>query len=417
VKLDNLVYRSRSEGVDRLDCRRLRLLGDDLDGTGYRQKAGSVPLLSGDAFHRGISTLVGHHSGIKTVDLPSGITILDYTVERIISDYRDEVIESGVRNLDEEHVRFTIEEQQTMLEGMLRGWEHYRLPLILEEYEIVETEQQWLWQLGPGIYVPLRQDFNARRRDDGMLYIFDAKGIPYGDSDTWQSKHEYSDQTSLYITALEERTGEPVGGMIYEGLVRGQWKKETAKNSPYHGRKIQMSAYCYGYGNLDYGPSRENNWEGVQAGYTNRKGWEKFRVKDHFDVTEWLEVLKRDEVLPELFITMIPTNPAPEFRQRIRRQRYLNEARYQDDLDKFEQLLETKGLDHPDTQMHLDLFAEQNMDRCDRFGEDYRCPFKPFCTAPNGGLDMLREDDSFEPRKPHHDLTGLIPLDSLRRAA
>lgn len=407
MKISDLHYISRSEGVDRLDCRRLRLLGNDLDGTGYRPRAGSVPLLSGDAFHRGFSRLIAGQD-------------IESTLALVLGDYGKELLEAGVRSLDDDEVRFTIEEQQTMLEGMMRGWVDYRLPRILDEYDVVEIEQQWLWKLGEGIYVPMRQDAILRRKDDGMLYILDYKGIPYGDSDDWQLKHENSDQTVLYITALEERTQEPVGGMIYEGLVRGQWKKETAQNSPYHGRKIQMSPYCYGYGNFDYGPSRENGWNGVQPQYTNRKGWEKFRVKDHFSVPDWLEVLKRSTdklpngVLPELFITTTPVNPTPEFRQRIRRQRYLNEARYLEDLAKFEELERTKGLDHPDTQIHLDLFAEQNLDRCPRFGGSHLCSMQPYCLSPGGGIDLLRQDESFEKRKPHHDLSDLIPLDSLR---
>jgi hypothetical protein len=410
VKIDGLSYISRSEGVDRLDCRRLRLLGNDLDGTGYRPKAGSIPLLSGDAFHQGLAMLLGHYGGTNPIQVIDDFKLdpVDFVVYNVLEKYKKEVLEAGVRSLDDAEVRFTIEEQQTMLEGMLRGWVEYRLPMILDEYDVVEVEQQWLWQLGPGIWVPLRQDANLRRKDDGMLYILDAKGIPYGDSDDWQLKHETSDQTVLYITALEERTGEPVGGIFYEGLVRGQWKKETAKHSPYHGRKIQMSAYCYGYGNFDGAEPL------VQSAYTNRKGWEKFRVKDKMSVPEWLEILRKEEVLPELFITMTPVNPPPEFRQRIRRQRYLNEARYLDDLEKFNQLREEKGLDHPDTQIHLDLFAEQNLDRCNKFGKDYRCPFKGFCDAPNGGIDLIAGDESFEVRQPHHDLSDLIPLDSLR---
>jgi hypothetical protein len=416
VKIDGLHYIARSDTVTRQACNRRRLLGSELDGTGYSPKAGSVPLLSGDAFHRGFALLLGHYSGLKP--LPTDGDPIEYVLVQVLNDYQLEVLKSGVRNLTEGEVRFTIEEQQTMLEGMMRGWVAIRLPAILEEYEVVEVEQLWLWQLGPGIWMPMRQDAILRRRADGLLFILDYKGIPYGDTDNWQLKHERSDQTVLYITALEERTGEPVGGMLYEGLVRGQWKKETAQFSPFTGKRIQMSAYCYGYGNFDgEPPSAENEYAGVQTKYTNRKGWVKFRVRDRFSVPEWLEVMQRDGELQEQFITMTPVNPSPEFRQRVRRQRYLNEVRYLSDLEKFQELRVTVGLDHPDTLLHLDLFAEQNNEECDRYGGDYRCAFKPFCDAPNGGIDLLPEDENFEPREPHHDLTALIPLETLRKAA
>lgn len=416
MKIDGLHYISRSEGGTRVNCRRRRLIENDLDGHGYRMKASSIPLVGGQGFHSGHAMLLGHYSGIAALDAADPVATV---LEKVLTDYKNEVLETGVRSLSDPEVEFTIAEQQTMLEGVMRGWVSRRLPVILEEYDVMEIEQQWLWQLGEGIYMPMRQDAILRRKADGLLYILDYKGIPYGDSDSWQKKHEQSDQTVLYITALEERTGEPVGGMLYEGLVRGQWKKETAEYSPYSGMKIQMSPYCYGYGNFDGAeyPSADNNWAGVQAKYTNRKGWMKFRVRDRFEVKEWLQVLERDGVLDDLFISMTPVNPAPEFRQRIRRQRYLNEMRYLDDLAKFEQLRAEKGLDHPDTQIHLDLFAEQNLDECPRYGSSYMCPNIDFCQAPNGGLDLIAQDEQFVPREPHHELTGLIPLDSLRKKA
>jgi hypothetical protein len=418
VKIDGINYISRSEGVTRQNCRRRRLIENDLDGHGYRLKAGSVPLLGGQGFHSGHALLLGHYSGYKPLDFTPFPDPIAYVLDKVLAEYKSEVLEAGVRSLSDPEVAFTIEEQQTMLEGVMRGWVEYRLPRILEDYSVMEIEQQWLWKLGDGIYLPMRQDAILRRKFDGLLYIMDYKGIPYGDTDSWQLKHESSDQTVLYITALEERTGEPVGGIFYEGLVRGQWKKETAKFSPFSGQKIQMSPYCYGYGNFDgeY-PSAENNWANVQGAYTNRKGWGKFRVRDRFTVPEWLEVLKRDAVLPELFISMEPVNPTPEFRQRIRRQRYMNEVRYLTDLEKFNQLREEKGLDHPDTQIHLDLFAEQNNEECPRYGGEYKCPNLPFCTSPGGGLDLFATDEQFVPREPHHDLTGLIPLESLRKKA
>lgn len=406
--IDGVYYTTRSDIVARQECGRLRFLSSDFEGQGFALKSGKVPLLGGTHEHALLADIMGHYSGLKVLD---GADPIAAAVEKVREAYTLEVMEAGITNLTDEDVVFTMQEQLTMIEGVARGFVYYRMPHILDEYDVESVEQQWLWDLGPGIRLPFRLDAILRRKADGVRVIADYKGIPYGDGG-WSRPHENSLQTMLYITALEEHTGERVDGIIYEGLVRGQWKKDTAKpeNSPFSGRRIQQTPYCYGFQNLDgERPVR-------QAKYTSRKGYKKFRVADEVNLGEltvqgWLDQMIEEAILPELFLTSQLINPAPELRHRIRNQTYVAEARYVEDLLRFEDLKAKYGVDDPRVQEHLDLMAPQITSRCEKFGEDYACGFKAGgCLSPGAGLDTLPEDEEFKVREMHHDLKKVIPL-------
>lgn len=408
--LDNSYYTSRSSIVDRQECPRLGFLSEDFDGQGYSLRARRVPLLSGIHEHNVLADILGHFSGLKPLDLEPGQDPVDASIKKVFATYSAEITDAGIVDLTDKDVQFTMQEQLTMLEGMTRGWVAYRLPHILETYSVVSIEDEWLWEMGPGIFIPVRRDALLRRKADDLAFILDYKGAPYVD-DGWQRKHERSTQTMMYIEATEEQLGESIGGIFYEGLVRGQWRKDTAKGSPFYGRRIQQSVYCYGYQNTDGEiPLR-------QSRYTNRKGFQKFRVADeiaggYMTMAEWLDLLREEGVLPELFITMDPVNPTPEFRGRLREQKVANITQYVQDLQLFNRLAAEKGLEHPDVERLLNIMAPMNEERCEKYGFDNRCPFYDLCPSPGGGLQAIREDqETFKQREPHHDTVAkLIPL-------
>lgn len=383
------VETSRSAIVDREECDRLRLLGWELDDTGYQPRAGGVATLSGIHIHEGLSTLL-HPEGNR--DIEEGVRVM-------LDGYTADFERAGIRQATGEDPEHVLKEQRWMLELMARGWHRVRYPNFIEEYEVVSTEKQWRWELAPGIILPLRMDAIARRRDDRMLHIVDFKGTKDGSSD-WQDMHENSRQTILYLTALEEVTGEHVGGMIYEGLVRGSYRKDIAKSSPFHGRRIQHTPLVYGYRLLDteFGLSK---W---RPDYTAAKGWTKAAAWEEFSPVEWLDFLDEKGVLTELFIAGPPVNPAPARRQSMRRQIAHEEREWFIGLARFNELRERHGTTlHPEVQEHLEMWAPQKTGRCDKYGEDYKCPFKVqgLCFLPDS-LELLPEDESFQPRIPHH---------------
>jgi hypothetical protein len=398
--IDDLYVTSRSNITDWKECPRLGFLSEDFDGQGYQLRSQRVPLLSGTHEHNALAKVLGHYSGLKLIP---GVDPIETVIEEIRAEYSAEILEAGIRDLTDDEVIWTMQEQLTMLEGMTRGWVWYRLPRILDEYDVVEIERDHMWELGPGVVLPIKRDALLRRKADGMHGVLDFKGAPYVD-DNWQRTHEHSDQTILYIEATEEFLGERTFGMIYEGLVRGQWRKDTAAASPFFGRRIQQTPYCYGYQTLDgEQPLR-------QAKYTAAKGWQKFRVADeiaggYLTMMDWLDHLIKAGELPKLFITMgAPVNPSPEFRGGVRQEILLAQQRRVEDLHRFNQLREQLGLEHPTTQMQLKLMAPRNTNRCNKYGNDSRCVFADICTMPGGGLQQLPEDEQFKVRVPHHEI-------------
>jgi len=394
-------YSTRSEIVTGEECPRLQLLGNDLDGTGYELKARSVPLLSGIHIHNALARALGHFSGYRPLPDADPVQAILDTMHH---EYEADLLRAGIRHLEDADVQFTLGEQMFMLEGMLRGWIAYRLPHILESYDVVSIEDEFLWELCAGVRIPIRLDALLRRKDDGLLYIMDYKGCA-AMSDDWQQQHEHSKQTILYLEAVAEHyADERVGGIFYEGLVRGKWAKDRAANSPFFDRRIQQSPYCYGYmypaGDLPL----------IQVKYTAKKGYVKFRVCDQMPMQQWItEHLIPERVLPELFCTMEAVNPPPEVRTRLRQQAALAEQTRVSDLRALEHLRTTHGLDHPLTQQHLNLAFPQRTGRCTKFGEDYHCAFKAAgCFAPDGALETLATDDAFQPRVPHHDIAGIL---------
>lgn len=388
---------SRSAVVAREECNRMRLLEYDLDGHGYVPAQGSVALMSGIHIHEGFAALLD----------PLEPKSLDEAISLMKAAYSADIVSRGLRQVEGEQIERVQREQLFMLECMLRGWVKVRMANFLEEYEVVSVERAWSWPLAPQLILPLRMDAIVRRRADGLLHVPDFKGCSSGDS-MWADTFEMARQTILYLTALEEVTSEGVGGMLYEGVVRGQFRKDTAKSSPFFGQRIQYTPYCYAYKKYDL---KKGEWV-YRPDYTNAKGWEKFFVGDVFTPEQWVDQLEMfqistddtvQSVLSQLFIAGQPLSPPQRIRQSMRRQIANGERQWFSDVTKFHELRATLGWDHPTVQEFLELFAPQITGRCTKYGADHRCAFynEGFCFLENS-LELIRDDEAFVPRVPHH---------------
>ena len=379
-----LIDRSRVEA--REDCPRMRFLGYDFDGDGLEAEAQALPLLSGIAIHAAHARLLAGQP-------------LEGVVESVISDYVSEIKLRGLYGLDV--TNDVIKEQSALLEGMLRTWASQRLPLILSEYEVVSIEQTFDWELVPGqLAERLRMDAILRRRDDGILHILDYKSMKYP-SEMFSQQKEHDLQTCLYIQALKERTGEYVGGMLYEGLVKGRFAKDTARNSPWFGQKIQQSPYTIAY-KLD-GPTPE---EAVyQSDYTSKKGYRKVKTFEEMPMKRWVE----DWLIPEgktneLFVAIPAIEPPPNELEEVKAQVIYEELKYHDDLEMYRQLeADAKKGDPIAAGMAegvLRRMAPKRRGRCFKYGQDNGCVFRDICF--NQGARPL-EEGGYRKRKPHHD--------------
>jgi hypothetical protein len=383
----HLIDRSRVEA--REDCPMLRFLNYDFEETGIEAESQSLPLLSGIAIHAAHARLLAGGD-------------LDTVVSEVIRDYIDEIKLRGLYGLDV--TNDIIREQSSLLEGMLRVWAVERMPRILEEYEVVSIEQTFDWALAPGLVQRLRMDAILRRRDDGLLHILDYKTMKYP-SEMFFEQKEHDLQTCLYLQALKERSGEFVGGMLYEGLIKGRFAKDSAKASPFYGQKIQQSPYTIAYKLNGVTPSESV----YQTNYTPKKGYHKVRTFDEMPMKRWVEEHMlhpgMDDVQPnELFVSIPAIAPPPSELEEVKAQVIFEETKYHDDLSLYRSL--KKDADAGDiiaagmAAQVLRRMAPKRRGRCFKYGQDNKCVFTDVCF--NQGA-MPLEEGGFRRRRPHHD--------------
>lgn len=378
-KIIHLIDRSRV--VAREECPRLRFYSYDYSGTGLESDQQSLPLLSGIAIHSAHARLLAGQP-------------LDAVVESVISDYVKAIEARGLLGLDV--TKDIIKEQSALLEGMLRVWAITRMPMILEEYDVVSIEERWDWELAPGLVERMRMDVILRRKDDGLLFILDFKTVSYP-SDIWFEKFEHDHQTCLYIQALKERMNEPVGGILYEGLVKGQFRKDTAKASPWYGQKIQQSPYTLAY-KLD-GQAGEHFY---QTEYTNKKGYHKVKTFEEMSMKDWVNVWMipgGNGMTPvnELIIAVPPISPPDYELLRMKDQVIREELEYFEKLGRYRDIQ-----DDATAEAFLDIVAPMRVSRCFKYGIDNRCQFaQGICF--NRGAEPLSPDSGYRRREPHHD--------------
>lgn len=375
-----IIYIDRSRVESRQECPRLRFYSYDFDGTGIAQAPHSLPLLNGITIHAAHARLL------------QGLGI-DEVIRLARVEYALEMTTVGLVGVDDPMP--LMKEQLAMLEGMVRLWDLWRRPAILLEYTVESIEEAWEWPLAPGLVQRLRMDAILRRKDDGLLHILDYKSLAYPSAD-WFNKFEHTLQTELYVQALKEKSGEPVGGMLYEGLVKGQYKKDTAKSSPYFEQRIQQSPYCYGW-RMAGGEVGEDIW---YADYTSKKGFVKTRVTDVMSTKTWVEAHLSFLVEPsDMFVVVPPICPPPWELERIKAQVIYQEQEYHRMLANYQELMADGLVDLADEM--LDRFAPQNGQRCYKYGLDNRCPFvADLCWSQ--GADPLN-DGGYVRRVPHHE--------------
>lgn len=391
----HLIDRSRVE--TRENCPRKRYLNYDytdsnsggvwtpgdvevaLGHTGLEPEEQALPLLSGIAIHAAHARLL---AGEK----------LEVVIADILGGYKAEIAERGLLNIDV--TKAVIAQQAALLEGMLRLWAHERMPRILEEYEVVSIEEAWRWELYPGLVQTIRMDVILRHRATGVLFILDYKSVKFP-SDIWFDKFEHSKQTCLYLQALKERTQEEVGGILYEGLVKGAFRQDTARNSPWYGQKIQQSPYTIAY---KLGSEVGSIY---QTDYTNKKGYQKVQTFEEMSMKDWVEhwMLSGADGMenPSNLFIAVPQimPPAAELLQE-KQQTIDEELKYLDQLGTYREIHQGTASD----ERYLNLFAPFRKSHCYQYGQEHKCQFLSVCF--NQGAQPLL-DGGFRVRRPHHD--------------
>lgn len=283
--------------------------------------------------------------------------------------------EKDVAELTAEHAKVFPDSIRSVQSALIRramiGWERTRGSWWREHFDVLSAEDAWTWQLSPLIAQPLRMDKILRRKDDGMLGIFDFKTLTSVDPN-WARRMEITDQTHLYIQALKEYSNEWILGMCYDGVVVGSMYKGVQKSplvTGYEKNGTVSAKWSAGSTAVDLSTYSDEKW------------------------LEWMD--KQPGALEDLFCTTGFLNPPPTLLLHTKASMARAEEEFQHRVHIVESIRSSKGSDSTEYTDALGLI-EKNHDQCYKYGVDYACPFVFQCW--NGHSF----DDTFEPRKDHH---------------
>lgn len=368
MSADKLTYVDRSRIQAALDCKRLRYLRyhyPDEEGRrrGIQPKVKGLPLVSGSFIHKAIEL---HLTG----------TPLDDAIGYARGGY---LLETGKDEL-------ACAEQLCLLEGLVRAWVRFRLPTLLDEYEVVSVEEDLDWPLDCQIVDMVKCDVILRRKSDGLLFILEFKTA----KDTgmwWQQQWEHNTQVLANTQAIQEVLGEPIGGMLIEGMVKGRFAKDTQKGSPWFEKVIQHSPLCYIYKDIVEG-------EAVYSTRYHPKA-EKVAVWEEMGVKAWVEAMTVDE-LGTLFTPVPPIKPRALDLLRWKQQTIYQERGIAADLAEIDE-----AEDEETAQRLLAERFPKNDGHCHRyFG--HPCPFEPLCFTSEVERDPIGSG-RYVWRVPHHE--------------
>ncbi len=190
------------------------------------------------------------------------------------------------------------------------GWCLVRLPLLMQQYRIVQVETEERLQLSPELMFLSRPDAILERRTDGALVILSLKTVSQVNQ-MWLENFKTDQQTISEVLPVEFRTGKEVAGVQVEGLTKGPQAVDWPRGS---GHKHHASPLIWGYlteaGGLDLEWKARYEWTD-EAGNSRRlgKGWNRQRIAERYPggIAEWVGGLYQTD--PELLRAQFPSPP------------------------------------------------------------------------------------------------------------
>jgi hypothetical protein len=385
------VESSRSAIVARRKCKMRRFIEVEWGGHGLSPVGAAMPLVGGIALHNILAEVLQaawmRQEPANAAVLDSFEQELDVIIDDGLTAYITAVREAGgFINQDKlpASIAFLVAEQSCLLEALVRGWVRYRLPDILEHYDVVEIEREHKVELAPGFRMPLRVDVLLRAKQGGQLVVLDYKTMAY-ERQEWADSLRNSEQTLLYTPAIEKLYEEPCAGVQYEGLFKGARKRGT---KAFADRKIQQSVLCYGY-------TDGKTWttEG-----TTKKGWTKQAVWEHMAVKDWVDNHVSSEDLQAMFQVVPVTRPTPW----AMKHEVLVIAKAERDWARdIAPLVELSIVSPEELPEVLTATIEKSRDACLAYGQDNRCPFWSFCNDRTVAADPIGSGE-YKVREDHH---------------
>lgn len=342
--MTDLIVIDRSRMETHADCGRKGYWQYIYGGLGIEPRAMSIPLTTGSLVHEPLARVLGWARAKGNVPEPS-------TVKAFVSDAQAEYLRiarergllldafdgsdaqvgqvlkvEGAEGAFPASVAWQLNEQLALIEALIKGWVRVGLPRLLDEFEVVDVEQEQEVELGGRVVMLTRRDALLRRRTTGELYVLNFKTTSNADK-TWVEQWRYDQQTISEMVAAEASVGGEVRGVIIEGLVKGQRKlkwpddaepEQWRHNSPllYHYVTADQPPAPRGFSASGYWTCPETHkWQWSKGGtcpggQKHKLGKEYYRdmVGQTCGIDAWLDWLEANE--PEVLKAQFLQLPA-----------------------------------------------------------------------------------------------------------
>jgi len=340
-------YVSRSAILEHFTCPYKHYLTYWAQGTGVHPGKASLDLLIGSTVHRGLQHLFEH----CRVEHPNGDfeeSCIDKAVEVARELWEKELSRKPLAlksSAEYDRLDWIIAEQECLWEGLIRAFAIHRLPLILEEYDILEVEFEEVFEnFSPLVTFLGKADGLFMRKKDKALVILSIKtSSEYAEVTTRNIKRDMQGVSETYLAqerfsrawkelrkiidtkhptniSVDEQLHlekynwmshfqhEPrIFAVQYEYLIKGQRRKNSYNENDEE--YYQQSFLCHpmkldainkiflGAGGSFVDPAKYKwKWKsGKQP-----KGWQKIDIWNDIGIKNWITLLATGEIQPEL---------------------------------------------------------------------------------------------------------------------
>lgn len=394
-----IIFTDRSR-IEEGACPRKRYLKYEADGIGYSPIIRNEDLLIGGATHEGLDLLIQGGSLEKALE----VTEEYYNSAPPMNDY-----------LLPEQQSIIAKDGIHLSKAFVYAFNSVYLPQLLDEYEIVEVEEEINWlvdtityddNLSHNKYIVMmsRTDGVVRHKLTDKLWNLSHKTSQNFD-DIVISKLDIDPQRFSESLAVEAKYGKPVEGTLYNYFLKsGKWKDDELNISrftsglirPYVNRLAQVGdltpdllSYSYEWNELDGHISRKRRLG---------KGWERCNIYDEMNYLTYLQWLEQ-KLIPHYkdYLQEIVVGLVPVFYNPLIAQRWLTGIKATE--RQWSQSVDFVGSNYISDDHNLNSEFPLISSQC--FSYNKKCGFHPCCWG-NSTISSLIQSGNLITRSPNH---------------
>jgi len=281
---------SRSHDQAYIDCPRYNFLQYYYNGKGIVLKKLDLYQSTGSLCHAILEMVMQQAKQLGTVP-PVEVVNTICKVEK--GEYRKSVEKAGLTETGS--LELEMARQSALAEGLARVWTLYRLPAILEEYEILGVEEEQEIPFGPGQVLLSRPDCTLRRKVDGELFAGPEFKTTGWINDDYLESWRYSTQTLSHGLDVMHKYGKEPTGVMMEFLYKGFKKKGEDGVYTYYSPLVRAFRMKGEFGSEEYG---------FDSNLGRKKDWEAFDTYT-MGMDKWVDMLPLEVVTDMLYSTTI----------------------------------------------------------------------------------------------------------------